>query len=70
MNSKYKYGQIICECRTEKGLSQVELAELCDMEASRISRYETCGQKPRVDTLEIILGAMGYEIGVVKKCTH
>lgn len=58
---------IIKKLREEQGLTQKELAERAGVSTSFISRFE---KKERVGTLESIeklLGALGYEIMIMKK---
>jgi ribosome-binding protein aMBF1 (putative translation factor) len=50
--------------RTELGLSQRELAELCGTTQSAIARLESGGRPPRVDTLLRLAAALDCELVV------
>lgn len=51
--------------RRELGLSQAELADLCDTTQSAIARLESGGRPPRIDTLLRIANALDCELEVV-----
>lgn len=57
-----KLGQNIQRVRKEKGMTQVELGDLCDSEKSSINRIETGRTNPTTLTLKKI--AEGLEISV------
>lgn len=52
--------------RSAMGLSQRDLAEMCDIPQSSIARIETGKITPRLDTLLKILGQLGLTLRVVK----
>jgi predicted transcriptional regulator len=54
----------VAERRTEKGLSQRELAELCGTTQSAIARLERGGRPPRIDTLLRIAEALDCDLVV------
>ena len=51
-------GEKIKEARIKKGLKQSELAKILDVGASTISNWETDVNKPDVEMLEYICGAL------------
>jgi transcriptional regulator with XRE-family HTH domain len=55
-------GQKIKKIRTEKGLSQVELADLCDFEKSNMARIESGNTNLTIKTLLKISNALKVEI--------
>ncbi|WP_051044313.1 helix-turn-helix transcriptional regulator [Clostridium sp. MSTE9] len=54
-------GQRIRETRTQKGLTQKEIAERCGMADSAIRKYESGTVTPKYETLERIGLALGVE---------
>src|ERR671931_2389875 len=50
--------------RRQVGLSQVQLAELCNTTQSAIARLESGGRPPRIDTLLRIANALDCELVV------
>jgi transcriptional regulator with XRE-family HTH domain len=54
----------VAERRHELGLSQAQLAELCDTTQSAIARLEGGGRPPRIDTLLRLASALGCELHV------
>jgi transcriptional regulator with XRE-family HTH domain len=52
------------ERRRELGLSQVQLAKLCNTTQSAIARLESGGRPPRIDTLQRIADALDCELAV------
>ncbi len=54
----------VAERRRELGLSQAELASLCDTTQSAIARLESGGRPPRIDTLLRIADALECELRV------
>ncbi len=54
----------VAERRRELGLSQAELADLCDTTQSAIARLESGGRPPRIDTLLRIANALDCELAV------
>lgn len=57
-----KLSQNIARIRTEKGLTQVELGELCEVDKSMIHRLESGNANPTVLTLKKI--AAGLQVKV------
>jgi ribosome-binding protein aMBF1 (putative translation factor) len=54
----------VSERRHELGLSQAELADLCDTTQSAIARLEAGGRPPRIDTLLRIAAALDCDLVV------
>ena len=54
----------VTERRRELGLSQSELAALCETTQSAIARLESGGRPPRIDTLLRIASALDCELHV------
>jgi transcriptional regulator with XRE-family HTH domain len=50
--------------RRELGLSQAQLAKLCNTTQSAIARLESGGRPPRIDTLQRIADALDCELAV------
>ena len=50
--------------RTALGLSQRDLAELCDIPQSSVARIETSKTTPRLDTLLKLLSQLGLKLNV------
>ena len=50
--------------RKERGLSQAQLAELCETTQSAIARLESGGRPPRIDTLLKIATALECDLVV------
>jgi transcriptional regulator with XRE-family HTH domain len=50
--------------RSELGLSQQQLADLCGTTQSAIARLESGGRPPRIDTLLVIAAALECELVV------
>lgn len=57
-----KIGQRIKELREAKGISQQELASLCDFEKSNMSRLEAGGTNPTIYTLFKISKALSVKL--------
>ena len=55
-------GKRIKELREAKGMKQVELADLIDMEATNLSKLEKGVHLPKEDNLNKITNALGVEI--------
>ena len=51
--------------REEQGLSQVELAEMCNVKQPMIARMEKAVHSPQVDSLLRVLNPMGYTLQIV-----
>ena len=54
----------VADRRREQGLSQAQLAQLCDTTQSAIARLESGGRPPRIDTLLRIANALGCDLTV------
>ena len=54
----------VSERRRQLGLSQAQLAELCETTQSAIARLESGGRPPRIDTLLRIAHALDCELAV------
>lgn len=50
--------------REERGLSQAELAEMCGLKQSAISRLESLKATPQLDTLLKILASLNLKISL------
>ena len=57
-------GKLI-EARESRGLSQKQLADLCGLKQSAISRLERLGVTPQINTLVKILKPLGYKLDIV-----
>jgi transcriptional regulator with XRE-family HTH domain len=55
-------GMLICEARTDAGLTQAALAERLGTTQSVVSRWERGGDEPRLSTLARILRACGRRL--------
>lgn len=65
------YGDVIKVCRQTAGLTQRELAERAYISVAQLSTYELNKVVPRVDILDSILDACGYELGIrEKRCVY
>ena len=51
--------------REEKGLTQSQLAELCNVKQPLIARMETASHSPQIDSLLKILTPLGYTLQIV-----
>ena len=51
-------GDMIRKYRTEKGLTQKKLGELCGIADSNIRKYESGNQNPKIETLQKIADAL------------
>jgi len=54
----------VTERRRELGLSQAQLAKLCETTQSAIARLESGGRPPRIDTLLRIAHALDCELAI------
>lgn len=55
-------GDMIRKYRTEKGLTQKKLGELCGIADSNIRKYESGNQNPKIETLQKIANALGIPV--------
>ena len=60
-------GELIRTCRKARGMTQTEVERIAMTSKGLISTYEVNGKLPRLDTLELIMSAMGYDIEIVAK---
>ena len=51
--------------REEKGLTQAQLAELCNVKQPVIARMESAVHSPQIDSLLKILAPLGYTLQIV-----
>ena len=55
-------GDMIRKYRTEKGLTQKKLGELCGIADSNIRKYESGNQNPNIETLQKIADALDIPV--------
>ena len=55
----------IVDLREEKGLTQAELAEICNVKQPIISRMESAVHSPQIDSILKILTPLGYTLKIV-----
>lgn len=55
-------GDMIRKYRTEKGLTQKKLGELCGIADSNIRKYESSNQNPKIETLQKIADALDIPV--------
>ncbi len=55
----------IVKVREEKGLTQKQLAELCDVRQPVIARMESATHSPQINSLLKILVPLGYTLEIV-----
>ncbi|MEE0954808.1 MAG: helix-turn-helix transcriptional regulator [Eubacterium sp.] len=58
------------ERRTELGISQRKLAEMCDMPQSSVARIESYKTSPKLDTLLKLLQNLGLSLSVTPAATN
>ncbi len=51
--------------REEQGLSQAELAEMCNVKQPVIARMEKAVHSPQIDSLLKVLAPLGYKLQIV-----
>lgn len=56
--------------REEQGLTQAELAEMCNVKQPVIARMEKAVHSPRIDSLLRVLNPMGYTLQIVPMEKH
>lgn len=54
------------KAREEQGLTQSQLADLCNVKQSVIARMESSAHSPRVNSVLKMLAPLGYTLQVVK----
>lgn len=57
-------GDEIKKIRISKGMTQQELADLCKLSRSYISRIESNDKTPNLDVVRLILNNMGVEMKI------
>lgn len=57
--------QTLIRIREEKGLTQAELANICDLKQPMIARMESSTHSPQIDSLLRILVPLGYTLQIV-----
>lgn len=53
------------QIREEQGLTQIQLAKICDVKQPTIARIESLTHSPQVDSLLRILVPLGYTLQIV-----
>jgi transcriptional regulator with XRE-family HTH domain len=66
-NYLIKIGRNIKELRKEKGISQVELAYMCNFEKTNMSRIESGNNNPTIRTLLKIANALDVDLFEILK---
>lgn len=51
--------------REEKGLTQTQLADKCDMKQSVLARMEKSAHSPKISSLLKVLTTLGYKLKIV-----
>lgn len=59
-------GQKLRECRKEQELTIDQLSELSGIDRTTIWGYEVGRHTPRIQAIEILLYAMGYELNITR----
>ncbi len=67
--SQKTIGTRIAELRKEKGYTQNEVVEMCNINIRTLQRIESNQVQPRMYTVRKLLGAMGYEMDDLKEDT-
>ncbi len=57
--------EAMVQIREEKGLTQSQLAKLCDVKQPLIARMESSTHSPQIDSLLRILVPLGYTLQIV-----
>jgi transcriptional regulator with XRE-family HTH domain len=66
MMKQPQLGKKILELRLDKGLTQEELVERCNISIRTIQRIEAGEVTPRMYTIKTIFGALGYDTSTYK----
>ena len=66
MRKAYWHQIIIIELRTERGLTQSDLAELCNVSVNTIGKIESGVTIGNFDTIDRIFNALGHEIEIIR----
>ena len=57
--------ETMVQIREEKGMTQAQLAKLCDVKQPLIARIESAAHSPQIDSLLRILVPLGYTLQIV-----
>lgn len=57
--------QTIVQIREERGLTQAQVAELCDMKQPMVARIERMTHSPQINSLLKMLVPLGYTLKIV-----
>jgi DNA-binding XRE family transcriptional regulator len=63
-------GNKICDLRNQKGITQKELADQCNVDIRTIQRIESDEVVPRMHTLRLLADALGCDISYFNENTH
>ena len=66
MKRKYWHQSIIVELRMAKGLTQSDLAELCDISVTTVGNIEAGITSGNFITVDKIFNALGHEIEIIE----
>lgn len=55
----------LVKIREEKGITQTQLAQMCDLKQPMIARMESATHSPQVDSLLRVLVPLGYTLQIV-----
>ena len=66
MKKHYWHQQIISELRMERGMTQADLAEICNVSVNTIGKIESGLTIGNFDTVDKIIKALGHEIEIIK----
>lgn len=55
----YKFGNFLCQLREEKGMTQAQLAQMLNVTAAAVSKWENGESKPRIETLFALAQILG-----------
>ena len=61
-------GENIKRLRTERGLTQKQLGELCGMKEANLRKYELDNANPKIETIERIAQALGCLLYTSFRC--
>lgn len=69
MTSRERIGKRIIDLRTEKKITQKQLAELAGVTANNLNRIEQGKYSPQFDTLDKIAEALDGQLEIIRKPT-
>lgn len=55
----YKFGNFLCRLREKNGMTQAQLAQMLDVTAAAVSKWENGESKPRIETLFALAQILG-----------